>query len=60
MDSFLAILLILAGILNLILFFKIWGMTNDVRSILNIILRNQNPPNNESERKSKSSDDGWS
>ena len=30
MDVLLAIVCIVAGILNLILFFKIWGMTNDV------------------------------
>lgn len=30
MDVLLAIVCIVAGILNLILFFKVWGMTNDV------------------------------
>lgn len=60
MDGLIAILLIIAGILNLILFFKVWGMTNDVRSILNVILRSQNSPDNGITKKSKSSNDGWS
>ena len=32
-SGFLSIILIVGGILNLILFFKIWGMTNDVKAL---------------------------
>lgn len=32
-DFFLIFLLIIAAILNVILFFKIWGMTNDIRAL---------------------------
>lgn len=35
MDVLLAIVCIVAGILNLILFFKVWVMTNDVKKIQN-------------------------
>ena len=28
---------IVAGLLNIILFFKIWGMTNDVRKVLSFL-----------------------
>lgn len=33
MDPLLAIIILVFGILQLILFFKIWGMTNDIREI---------------------------
>lgn len=35
METLLAIILIVFGVLQIILFFKIWGMTNDVREIKN-------------------------
>ena len=35
--SFIIIVSIIWGILNLILFFKIWGMTNDVSELKKII-----------------------
>lgn len=35
MDTLLAIIIVVFGILQLILFFKIWGMTNDIREIKN-------------------------
>lgn len=34
MNTLLAIILIVFGILQVILFFKLWGMTNDVKSLL--------------------------
>lgn len=37
MDIFIALLLIVWAILQIILFFKIWGMTNNVAKILNIL-----------------------
>lgn len=36
METLLAIIFIIFGVLQIILFFKIWGMTNDVRSIKNM------------------------
>lgn len=33
--NILSIILLLSGVLQIILFFKLWGMTNDVRSIRN-------------------------
>lgn len=33
MELLIAIILIVFGILQIILFFKIWGMTNDIKSI---------------------------
>lgn len=35
MEEFIIIVSLIFGILNLILFFKIWGMTNDVKRIAN-------------------------
>ena len=37
------IILIVFGILNLILFFKLWGMTNDVRELKNHFLQDNSP-----------------
>ena len=34
----LSIIVLIWGILNIILFFKIWGMTNDVKELKNFIL----------------------
>lgn len=36
METLLAIIFIVFGVLQIILFFKIWGMTDDVRSIKNL------------------------
>ena len=33
METFIAIILVVFGILQIILFFKLWGMTNDVEKI---------------------------
>ena len=33
MTGILSIILLVFGVLQIILFFKLWGMTNDVRSI---------------------------
>lgn len=33
MYTFLSVILIIFGILQIILFFKLWGMTNDIRRI---------------------------
>lgn len=34
---FTSIIVIVFGVLQIILFFKVWGMTNDVRKIKNIL-----------------------
>lgn len=63
MEVIFAVLIIVAAILNLILFFKIWGMTDDVKSILNLMLKNQNPSKNKTNKSSTESvndGDGWS
>ena len=33
MYAFLSVILIIFGILQIILFFKLWGMTNDVKAL---------------------------
>lgn len=33
MVEFLAIIGLVAGILQIVLFFKVWGMTNDIRAL---------------------------
>ena len=63
MEVIFAVLIIVAAILNLILFFKIWGMTDDIKSILNLMLKNQNPSKNKKNKSSTESfndGDGWS
>lgn len=61
MESFnplLAIILIIFGILNIILFFKFWGMTNDVRELKNhFIPKEEKEVNSNSEN--GSTDNGW-
>lgn len=37
METLLAIIIVVFGLLQIILFFKIWGMTNDVNDIKNIL-----------------------
>lgn len=37
MELFLALVLIVFGILQLILFFKIWGMTDDISKLTNYV-----------------------
>lgn len=47
---FVSIVAIIFGILQIILFFKLWGMTNDVRemkNMLDIILRKEFQKSNE-------------
>lgn len=34
---FVSIVIIVFGILQIILFFKVWGMTNDIKEIKNLI-----------------------
>lgn len=41
MEEFISLVLIVFGILQIILFFKIWGMTSDVANILRIIKANE-------------------
>lgn len=41
MIDFLTIVLLIFGVLQIILFFKIWGMTNDIREIRNKYLKNE-------------------
>lgn len=56
--SFIIIVSIIWGILNLILFIKIWGMTNDVNELKKIISRYIN--NQETTAESEKSSDGFS
>ena len=35
MIDFLTIILLIFGVLQIILFFKVWGMTNDIKDIRN-------------------------
>lgn len=41
MVTFISILFIIFGILQIILFFKVWGMTNDVRKLTDKLCGNQ-------------------
>lgn len=41
MINFLTIVLLIFGVLQIILFFKVWGMTNDIREIRNKYLKNE-------------------
>ena len=41
MIDFLTIILLIFGVLQIILFFKVWGMTNDIREIRNKYLKNE-------------------
>jgi len=54
-DPLLGIIIVVFGILNLILFFKMWGMTNDVRAIKNHLIKEEKPTISEN----VTTDDGW-
>ena len=54
--SFIIIVSIIWGILNLILFFKIWGMTNDVSELKKIISRYINNQETTAESEKSSGD----
>ena len=41
MIDFLTIILLVFGVLQIILFFKIWGMTNDIKEIRNKYLKDE-------------------
>lgn len=41
MIDFLTIILLIFGILQIILFFKVWGMTNDIKEIRNKYLKDE-------------------
>lgn len=59
MIEFLSIVMIIFGILQIILFFKIWGMTNDINRIRHLFeqLTQQNSTNNGiSNRETKNTD----
>lgn len=47
MIDFLSIIFLIFGILQIILFFKMWGMTNDVRKIKNKFLEFENKETSE-------------
>ena len=38
MEPILIVILVVVSILNIVLFFKIWGMTNNVKYILSLLL----------------------
>ena len=57
-SSFLPIIIIVFGILQVILFFKIWGMTDDIRALKNHFISSPDatsPPENKTSRTST----GW-
>lgn len=54
METFIALVTIVGAILQIILFFKIWGMTNNVSKILDI-MRKQNTSNIVSSKQQQSS-----
>lgn len=54
-DPILGIILIVFGILNLILFFKLWGMTNDVRELKNHFI----PKQEFSISENSTTEEGW-
>ena len=41
MIDFLTIILLVFGVLQIILFFKVWGMTNDIKEIRNKYLKDE-------------------
>lgn len=41
MIDFLTIVLLIFGVLQIILFFKVWGMTNDIRGIRDKYLKDE-------------------
>ena len=41
MIDFLTIILLIFGLLQIILFFKVWGMTNDIRGIRDKYLKDE-------------------
>lgn len=41
MIDFLTIILLIFGVLQIILFFKVWGMTNDIKDIRNKYLKDE-------------------
>ena len=41
MVDFLTIILLIFGVLQIILFFKVWGMTNDIKEIRNKYLKDE-------------------
>ena len=43
METFMAIVFLVFGILQIILFFKIWGMTNNVKKIKNKLFEGDFP-----------------
>ena len=43
METFIILIILIFGILQLILFFKIWGMTNDIREIKEKYLSSTDP-----------------
>lgn len=54
---FISILFIVFGLLQIILFFKVWGMTNDIRAIKNKYLES---PKTERQKSSDSDENGIS
>jgi hypothetical protein len=54
-DPLLGIILVIFGILQLVLFFKMWGMTNDVRALKNHFVQEEKPTIPEN----VTADDGW-
>lgn len=41
MNDFLAIILLISGVLQIILFFKVWGMTNNIREMRDKYLKDE-------------------
>ena len=51
MESLIAIISIVVGVLNIILFFKIWGMTNNVNEIRNLLVDSKERKKNQTKSK---------
>ena len=49
MIDFLTIILLIFGVLQIILFFKVWGMTNDIKEIRNKYLKDEDEKRRERE-----------
>ena len=58
METFIILIILIFGILQLILFFKIWGMTNDIREIKERYLSSTTSPKKKQMRIKEITEDG--
>lgn len=57
--SFFSIIMIVFGVLQIILFFKIWGMTNDIRALKNHFISTLDATSTPENKTSQTSSTGW-